>query len=193
MKKIISILIATSFAGVAFADIAIELKNNGGVVTTDGTTNVGKAFVQLIWTASTPEAQAGIGATLGSGEFLLNSLITTDGFAGTWSDQPIGVLTYVDADVGGADINDGYFFVRMFDNTATGLGDFYLQQYQQGIPLAESNPDVGAPPPPYNSNTFLGGDLSLGNQVIPEPAVAALLGIFGGGLLITRRIFKKEA
>ena len=30
-------------------------------------------------------------------------------------------------------------------------------------------------------------------QAIPEPAVAGLLGIFGGGMLITRRIFKKEA
>ncbi len=55
----------------------------------------------------------------------------------------------------------------------------------------------GAPPPPTLSDYDAGYvTQNLGTnpgewQVIPEPTVAALIGIFGSGLLISRRIFAK--
>ena len=201
MRKIFGVLVVSLISGVASADLAIELKNNSQYVTepeSAGATYVDQVLVQLIWTASIPTTQAGIGGTLGAEEFLLNSLVTTSGYRGTFSDQPQGVLQYDDGDVGGSSgsdtaILDGYFFVRMFDNTATGLGDFYLQQSQQGTPLTKY--DAQLTDTIYSTDTLIGGsDLDAqGNQVIPEPAVAALLGIFGGGLLVARRLFPGQS
>lgn len=193
MNKAVSVLTMALIAGIASADIAVDFKNNGDLVYEAGSSTVfvDQALVQLIWTASVPSQQAGVGGTLGDGEQLLYSILTTSGFAGTWSDQYPGILEFVDTDVGGADINAGYFFVRTFDNSALGLGDYYLQQYQQGPVLAEYNTEPA--PAPYSTFQELGGSLDAqGNQVIPEPAVAALIGIFGGGMLISRRIFSRS-
>ena len=58
--------------------------------------------------------------------------------------------------------------------------------------VADASPfDVGVHDPATDYN--LGSSIAGSFQAIPEPAVAGLLGIFGGGMLITRRIFKKEA
>jgi len=196
MKILGTILASSLVIATASADLAVDFLNDAGTVTeagSSGGTFVDQVLVQLIWTASTPTQQAGLGGALGAGEVLLHSLVTTSTYAGTWSDQPQGILEYADSDVGDVDINDGYFFVRMFDNTATGLGDFYLQQGQQGSPLTEY--DSGLIATIYDTNGELGGlDLDAqGNQVIPEPAVAALLGIFGGGMLVSRRLFSKKS
>lgn len=196
MKKVLMFCALSLIAGIAFADIGIDLKNNGGIVYAAGssTTFVDQALVQLIW-SPTNLAQAtdvSVDSYLSPGEKVLYSLITTSGFAGTWSDQYPGILEFMNADVGGSDINVGYFFVRIFDNTKLGVNDFYLQQYVQGPNLTEyaANP----PPTPYSTFQQLGGSLdSQGYQIIPEPAVASLIVIFGGGMLVSRRIFSRKS
>jgi hypothetical protein len=197
MKKIIVLLASSLIVGSVLADIAVELKNNAGIVyEPGGVTFVNQALVQLIWTAD-PTGKAGVGGALASGEYLLNSLVTTSGAWGTWGDQPQGVLQYDDGDVGGTAGQDtvilgGYFFVRIFDNSKTDLNDYYLQQSQEGPSLDKYVSTV--PATIYDTNGLLGGALDAqNNQVIPEPAVAALIGIFGGGMLVGRRLFSKTA
>ncbi len=57
----------------------------------------------------------------------------------------------------------------------------------------------GSPTPPTISDYYAGEvTATLGSnpgqwQAIPEPTVAALIGLFGGGMLVARRLFAKEA
>lgn len=185
MKKVIIALVMG--VGIAQADVAVEFVNNAGVVTTDGATFVDQALAQLIWSAT---YDAGVnlatpGGGLSAGEFVLAQLTTTSGFAGTWSDQPIQSV-WSNANVGGADINDGYLFVRILNNDAMGAGDNYLQQWVQGPPLTVfNNLD---PATEYSTLGQLGGNIGASTfQVIPEPATALMLILGGMGAWIFRR------
>ena len=178
--------------GPVWGDIAVELKNTSGFVkqADESPLFVDRVLVQLIWTASAPVPKAEIGGATGEGEFLLNSLVTTSGFAGVWPDQPQGIIVYTDADVGNADINSGYIIVRLYDNSALGWGDYYLQQAQEGTPLTEYDSENQEATVYDTAGGILGGAIdSQGYTIIPEPAVASLLMVFGGGMLLGRRIF----
>ncbi len=195
MKKLLLFAQIILAAGVASADLDVEFDNFGGVVTSagsSGTVGIDQVLAQLIWTASVPVAQAGIDGALGTGEFLLDSILTTSGYWGTWSNQDQPIKTYLDGHVGGADINAGYILVRMFDNSAKDLDDFYLQYLIAGPSLIEFN--TAPRPTAYNTSGLIGGgDIDIqGNQVIPEPTVAALIAVFGGGMLVGRRIFARK-
>jgi len=192
MKKIIMFVVVLGCVLSSRATIGIDLKNNNDVVYKPGGVDyVDQAFVQLIWTPSYNHLFniAGIGGSLASGEVLLNSLTTSPAYAGTWSDQLIGLQTYGDGAVGSS-INNGYIFVRIFDNSAMGFEDYYLQQYVQGPSLAEYNAlDIGTI---YETNGQLGG--TLGNfQVIPEPATALLFILGSMGAWLVRRNNKMKA
>lgn len=202
MKKSIVLLVCLLAAGVALADLDIEFNNNGtAVALTDGATPVDQALVQLIWASTSPVAQAGSDATLGSGEFLLSDYLTASGSAGTF--DPKVVTTYLDANVGNNDVNNGYFFVRIFDNSAKAEGAWYLQFNLAGPSLTEY--DVEPRPTQYITGNMIddavGGsgqfialnDSNFGHQAIPEPAVAGLIGIFGAGMIFARRMFSKGA
>lgn len=193
------ILLVTSFMLVsAHADIAVDLANaltSGIVYQPGGSTEVNEALVQLIWSPSdAAQANANNANLLGANEHLLNSLITPAGpAAGRFPSQ--GILTYADSDVGDTDILAGYFFVRIFDNSQLNVGDYYLQQYVQTPTLTEY--DSLTPSTIYETSGFLGGTLDDigvggGNQVVPEPAVASLIGLFGIGTFFSRRIFRKD-
>jgi len=195
MKKNALITILVLITGFASADLDIEFDNFGGTVTaagSGGTVGIDQVLAQLIWTASVPTAQAGVDGALGTGEFLLDSILTTSGFWGAWSDQDQTVKTYLDSDVGDADINVGYFFVRMFDNAAKAINNFYLQYLAAGPTLTEYDTDPR--PTQYLTSGLIGGnDIDdQGLQVIPEPTVVSLIVIFGGGMLVGRRIFVKS-
>ncbi len=200
MKKVLAILTASLISGIAVADLAIELRNDAGLVyETDGTTAVDQALVQLIWSPTDSAQAVDTGNHLASGEYLLNTLTTTSGYAGTWSDQIQGVLEYDDEAVGGTVDQDttilsGYIFVRIFDTLKTAKDDWYLQQFVQGPGLTRYNAlDTETI---YQTNGELGGvlnDATYGHQVIPEPAVAGLISIFGTGIIFARRMFTKGA
>ncbi len=204
MKKTVIVSIIAMISSCGFADIAILLRNDVGVVYQHGTTGtdpltegVDQALVQLVW-SPTDSAQANIAGIdfLGATEYLLDDLTTTSGYVGTWSDQTTpGALVYTDADVGGNDINSGYFFVRIFEDTVPDVGDYYLQQYV-AVPTLVAY-DFLNPNTIYQTDDgefgALGGIVSSQGLTvaIPEPAVATLVGLFGGAILFGRRIFKK--
>ena len=196
MKKLMVVIAALSVVGIASADLAVLLTNGTTPVTkvgSGGIEGVDDVLVQLVW-SPTNTAQAGVGASLGVDEYLLNSMLVS-GTWGTWNATDPDI--YNDLLVGGNDEEDtvilgGYIFVRIFDNAATELDDYYLQQYIQQPVLTKY--DLQNVATIYNTSGELGGDLdSTGHQVIPEPAVAGLIGIFGAGMIFARRMFSKDA
>ena len=202
MKKRIT-LAACLLAGAAVADVDIQLSQDGYGITkvnSSGSEGVDYVLAQLIWSATAPTYQGGADASLGSGEFLLSDYLTAPGDWGTFD---AGVDTYYDTDVGNNDINNGYYFVRLYDNEAKAQDDWYLQFNLRGPTLKEF--DTEPRPPHYvtaddisnlvgdGQDTIDLNDANYGHQAIPEPAVASLIGIFGGGLIITRRVFSKKA
>ena len=197
MSKFKILLSMFLISGAVSADLEIRFNNDSTPITlagSGGAGDIGASFVQLIWSASSPSAQAGVSGALGPGEFLLDS--TTAG-AGAWGIFDNGKNEYYDTDVGGADINVGYFFVRQFDDDARALDDWYVQFNMAGPTLTDSS-DLPPPPNYISANLMPGGaaiDLdhtTYGHQIIPEPTVAALIGLFGGGMLVSRRIFSKK-
>ena len=81
-------------------------------------------------------------------------------------------------------------YTVIFDATSMALATSFV--------VVDATPfDIGAggtgepplPPIAYSAGSSIAGDY----QVIPEPAVAALLGIFGGGLLVARRLFPGQS
>jgi hypothetical protein len=159
------------------------------------------AFHVLVWSASAaPEvayAQATTG--IGAGELVLwSSAEAPRGAADTREDSARfnyaeAPLVFEDADVGGADINAGYVYSRIFENSTAGVGDWY---YQSQANLGDAIPeyDFQAPVTIQNHRTANASDTALIEmgvgagmyQVIPEPSVMALLG-FGGLVLAIRR------
>lgn len=199
MKKFIPVLAVCMAAGLVSADIAIENENHNEKYYKADSTEVNSAFVQLIWADNLiGKAQAYNTDFLDAGEHLLLSFTTFAGDGGKWNsllgDTFAGIKVYDDVDVEGADINNGYFFYRVFESGFTAENDFYLQQYEQGPTLGNYTVTAPAVPKLYAPNGTLGGTFSLAegaHQVVPEPAVASLIVIFGGGLLVGRRIFFK--
>jgi hypothetical protein len=97
---------------------------------------------------------------------------------------------------------DGFFFDTP---DATGWGGFSVKTVIYNAPTKEAAglfaefsapitiPDWSSDPAPpavfeYNAGSVVAGDW----QAIPEPAVASLIGIFGGGLFFVKRRFAKK-
>jgi len=193
MKKILVMMIAATVAGIATADIAVELKNDAGVVTTDGSTFVNQAYVQLVWNASAPAMAPGeVGISLfAAGDYVLNSLTTSVGYGGTWSDQVLGVLTYADTAVGSVNILTGNLSVRIFDDANKGFGAKYLQF---GLDTDGSLTEYNSLTPStiYETAGALDGNIGASSYtVVPEPATIGLFGIGAIGAWILRNNKKK--
>ena len=187
MKRTVLLVSILTASASVFADIAVNLKNlTTSVYKADGETRVDQAYVQLIWSTRS-ETKANINGEnlLGDGEYLLNGFVTTEYPYGLFDE---GTGYYSDSDVGDANILSGYIFVRIFDNAAIVLGDYYLQQFVQAPTLEPY--DAQVPNSLYQTNGEVGGAVSFqGYQIIPEPAVASLVCLFGVGLLVARRMF----
>jgi hypothetical protein len=186
MKKVLAITAAAVIASVASADIAVDLVNNAGVFTTDGTTYVDTAFVQLVWNATAPLTT--VDASLSNaGDYVLSSLTTTLGYAGTWSDQVLGVQQWADSAVDDANILSGYLTVRIFDTAAMVVGDTFMQF---GIDvdgtLTEYDNLVGSTV--YSTLGQFGGNIGASTYtVVPEPATIGLFGLGALSAWIVRR------
>jgi hypothetical protein len=193
MKKTMAVLMVVAVAGVASADLAVNAKNQTPLVR-EGFTEVGPgqgleagAYVQLLWSADNTGYQSDDlnDSLLNAGEYLLR-----EGYAGN-----VGLFNltsdpaFTSADVGGADINAGYFYARVFERGTVAPGDFFLEMGITGPTLTAYDPLV--PTSTYSFN--MGADLTevwidaQGTTVVPEPATIGLMGIAGLGLVLARR------
>ena len=193
MKKTMAVLMVVAVAGVASADLAVNAKNQTPLVR-EGFTSIGPgqgleagAYVQLLWKADNAGYQSDdlAESLLNPGEYLLR-----DGYA-----DNVGLFNltsspaFTDAEVGGADVNTGYFYARIFERGTVAPGDFFLEMGIQGPTLTEFDPLVA--PSTYSLN--MGLDVaevwidSQGTTVVPEPATIGLMGIAGLGLVLARR------
>ncbi len=84
----------------------------------------------------------------------------------------------------------------IFDSNTKETAGFFAEF---SIPTTLSWVDTTPPAPPASLN-YDAGEVTavLGSgpgqwQAIPEPTVAAFIGVFGGGLIVTRRLFSKKA
>jgi hypothetical protein len=193
MKKTMAVLMVVAVAGVASADLAVNAKNQTPLVR-EGFTSVGPgqglesgAYVQLLWKADNAGYQSDdlAESLLNPGEYLLR-----DGYAGN-----VGLFNiaagdpFTSADVGGSDINAGYYYARIFERGTVVPGDYFLEMGIQGPALTAYDPLV--PTSTYSLN--MGLDVaevwinSQGTTVVPEPATIGLMGIAGLGLVLARR------
>ena len=186
MKYKIAVIVALVAAS-SFADINIAWNSqNNYVGNFDGDGLIAdETSAALLWTADTPVLAATLSSSgVGAGEFLLNFTTSTTGggfaFAG---------LNYDNDDVGGADINDGYFFTRIFDTEVLSDANYYTQGGVNGKALI----DAGSPPDPlkvYGTPVYSsagGFGQTVNSYVVPEPATFGLMGVAGLGMFLARK------
>ena len=199
MKKSLGMLVWVFIAGVAVADIAIDLGNNDPIFRDPkyGGGLVDRALYDLVWSPVLPPTQphpaypnadtVPVPDLLNPVDIRLASYETQFGSGGTL--PPSGGVIFTDADVGFSDINTGYLFVRIYDMDHMAVGDWGLQHLIDGPVLMEFNPiDI---PSIYLVDGVLGGQIGEGSgvQIIPEPASIALLGMVCCGTGFVRRLF----
>jgi hypothetical protein len=193
MKKVLIAAVAVMAVGAVVADISIDWKSGtgGAVIDAGGAYPAGPylgegAVVQLIW-STTPAVTAGgaypvLGGALLADEVQLDISATVGGFGQGFAGGGI----YGNADVGGLDVNSGYFYTRIHQRQGQS-GDFFLDIPGASPVLTEYNPqDTGS----VYSDDVLAGLFNIdgnGTTVIPEPATIGLMGIAGLGMYLARR------
>ena len=195
MKKCIMVTIALfSVLSIGWSDLGVFWKNGIIKLESDQNALLNGAKIQLIWSANGITTQSNNmyavdnGARL-AGEYLLKEGVTqTVGVAdyGLW--DPIEDV-YNNADVGGANINNGYFFTRVFTWDGS-VGEYFLDTGQ--VDASGYVYDSQDPSTVYNGNAIPGValstlDLISGGTTIPEPATFSLIAIAGLSAFFMRR------
>lgn len=200
--KLITIIVSLLLAYQAKATISVNFDSvAGGVANTGGTTLAdlfsGSSLLQLIWSPVDAYSVLNpIAGVVDSGYFILWSGTISGGVVG--GDADSGAV-YSNANVGGANINNGFIYGRVFSSTAPIAGDYYAQG--ERISTASPFPDASSiPTPPPGQLELVSGAgavfdsenglfmLPLNNPIVPEPSVLAFLGL-GGLALAARRRF----
>lgn len=199
MKKSLIVIVGAMVAGIVSADLAVNWKSTAVGVQDDQSAFVVGGTVQLIWSPSGALMVAGgynvnlsavRGESDGVGGFVLNSNVTGDyGLFGPFSEGSLN--PYTDADVGGADVNTGFFFTRIFESNAIG------EQYFLDIGNVDASAWVFSATDPltvYGENAVPGAPGELVNTgdngtfvAVPEPATFGLMGVAALGLFLARK------
>jgi hypothetical protein len=119
----------------------------------------------------------------GSGGVTSSGVTSDDIFLGYTSSLEFFIAWIQLKTVTNVDVDDNIdVYTVIFDQTTMGAASSFV--------VADANPyDVGANDPAVDYN--LGSSIAGEFQAIPEPAVASFILIFGGGLLVSRRLFSK--
>jgi hypothetical protein len=143
MKIIRFGLIVSLFIPNAFADVAINFGATASPILKAGETEASletvlddDVLVQLVWSSKLVDYQSSTSidnSLQRTHEFVLET--NTENQYGTFSPATVSVFT--DADVGGADINSGYIYARIFDSAVPSFGSYYLEMGLQGFGLFE--------------------------------------------------------
>ena len=198
MKKCtIGVVVLFSLLSAGWADLKVDWINDSVKVESSGVNLPDGAKIQLIWSANgittqlNQPAQVAGGARL-AGEYLLNEGITetVDGHIdfGLWN--TIGGV-YTNANVGGANINAGYFFTRIFASADGSVGEYFLDTGEVDASLYVY--DSQLPSTIYSDNAVPGpSPLDLNSRgtlvvAVPEPATFSLIAIAGLGAFFMRR------
>ncbi len=201
MKTVLLCVVLGGFSANLFADLAISFRNTTLFLKPGETTPINSdsvlpagTYAQLLWAPSNLTYRDGnLGLSLyDPGEILLAETYSTT----TAARFNAGIGVYTDADVGGADINTGCFFARIWETAVPSPGAYFLELGIQGPTLTEYNvfnPDtvyytnLGAE---YPSGTDIAIDVQ-GTTVVPEPSSIGLMGIAGLGMFLTRRKIRR--
>ena len=192
MKRLLLLLLLFSIK--ANADIGIHFFASSYAIMKPGETTLSISsvlgpgnLVQLIWSASNSSYQTdNLDSSLkNSGEFILDT--TTTSFGGSFN---AGTSFYINDDVNGLNIDDGYLFARVFESQNPTSGDYFLEM---GL-IHSSNAVVQSHIYGDSYTTSLNnlGDTAIDSQstivgVIPEPTTVSLIGISTIGLAAYRR------
>lgn len=206
MKKmiILTAMLAVAFAGAASADIRVDWSGGTGFYVHTATPGApadpgdyllaggGSVMAYLIWSPlNAIDALTALPAIPGAVPVTGDDIIL-DSFSvvnSPYADYSAGVSDYLNANFGGAVLQNGYIYARIFEGpVADGV------YYNDGpIVAASTYLYTGSEPPQvYNHNT---GDDAWGGQcdtqlnVIPEPSTI-LLSLVGLGVIMVRRFRK---
>jgi len=202
--SIASVVIAACFclASTSHADINIAWWSSSGAYAhgadyTNGPWPNPLGLRQLIWSSVDPTNLVPDLADvnyLDANSFLLFAYSTNVLADGAYWDPSYindgAELVFSDADVGGNDINNGYLYSRIFQDPTPTNGMWYLQSDPTGPALPAYDPqnlniiDYDSTPNDGNSTPF-----ELNQQVIPEPATWAFMGL-GVLAIVIRRLRK---
>ena len=168
MKPRITTLLVLFSCSLAFADVAVNFSAQSSPILKAGSSELvsenaldDDVLVQLIWSQTATGYQTdGLDLSLvNPDEFILET--NTNNQFGTFSPAMVSVFT--DADVGGADINAGYIYARIFDSAVPSFGSYFLEMGLQGFGLFEY--DILNPSSIYTDDlNDLGGVVSIDSQ-----------------------------
>jgi hypothetical protein len=193
MKKCLSIASAltVAFATLSSAQVGIEWNSTRYFYQSNGTDQLTNTAVHLLlWSATDPAANAlsvQPGTGTATGEFILHS--NSDSLRSGDVREEWGRFTYAttplvfsDADVGNADINNGYVFSRIFEYDTISAGNWFFQSPNFLSPVITTyNPmDTGTIMPHLTADFSYASVQTMGQgsdmfTVIPEPGTMAFL------------------
>lgn len=198
---VILIMSANSF----FADIAVNWNNTTTFLIDSGLSEspVDGSLVQLIWSPTLPVSGSNHWAKINGGVAVGQHVLasdTTESFLGHWSGN--GMLVFNDDNVGGSDINNGYFFTRVFDSATPAAGSSYAEFATYDLPagvlkdydgtdasayLTEMGPVAGD----LSAAEFAGLAVVMDQTVVPEPSTVLFFGMGGLGAWLLRKNVKQ--
>ena len=190
MKKIALISLVMLLSRVAMANISINLTLSGYVNNgTDFLTS--DRLVQFIWCQTDPSSSSAVYGSaqyLASGEHLLWSSTTyTYGHSTSDMDSTMPPSGYDNSYAGGAAINSGYIFARVFGSSTVSAST----KYYQSTAVAPTLLTYSALDPSsiinYNISSNPNTSANLSMVTVPEPSTVGLL-LLGAGLVALRRM-----
>lgn len=191
MKKLMIIAVAAMVAGIASADLSVSWKSQVGAVsaTSGGTDFLVGSTIQLIWSTSGAITTAG-SYDLAAAEAANDFYVLAENVTGANSLWNLGLPLFTSADVGGNNINSGFFYTRFFQTDGTVDGE-YFRDFAMGAGADYVyNALDGATT--YSADVVPGGLNWIGANgttvsVIPEPATIGLFGLGALSAWIIRR------